>query len=111
MTDNMKLGAKLHSMLKPVSMDEEKIDYPDLHVHDAPKELWDAPEKGTATVKYHIVNRSQAKRDGKDSYSCTIEIHDFEPEKKKEEPKKRSYGSGPLDKTKKRMDQYFDSKK
>jgi hypothetical protein len=84
--------------------EKTKIDYPSFYCDGAPKELYDVAEEGTALVKYRVTNRTESERDGEKSYSVTIEIQSFDPQVKRN-------GSGPLSKTKDRMDAYMEGKR
>jgi hypothetical protein len=70
------------------SSPNKRINYPTLYV-SGKKSPIDIPDKGKATIEYHIRNRSMNKRgDDDESHSVDIEVHSIEPEDTKDKQPK-----------------------
>lgn len=83
--------------------EKSKTEYPSLVVDHCPEELYNVAEQGTALVKYRVTARSESEREGERTCSVVIDIQSFDPQVKRN-------GSGPLSKTKGRLDRYMERK-
>lgn len=71
------------SVPQPVSDEKlpKKKVYPSMYISDAPKELFDLPDEGTATIKYRLREKGIRERDGDKSVNCELEILSITPNK------------------------------
>jgi hypothetical protein len=54
---------------------EDRTIYPEAH-YEGPEDLG-IPEKGTMVVEYEIVRKSESKDNGREHYSCTIQLQEI----------------------------------
>jgi hypothetical protein len=59
-----------------VQKDDDGDNYPRFHYEgpDSLEEDLGIPEKGTMTIEYEIVRETNSKEDGKEWYSCDVEV-------------------------------------
>lgn len=71
---------------------KKKTDYPSFYVSDAPSEMEDIPDEGTATIRYKVTSRTVREDVDQDKRHCdvNIDILSFDPERPKMRPNGKS---------------------
>ena len=94
------LGMKMGGMSEPIKMDSKEEYYPEFH-YCGDKELG-IPDEGVMEIRYKKVSSEERKdRDGKERYSCTIEVREIlETEDEVEAPATSGEGGKTKAKTK-----------